>query len=369
MVGTNTVFDNTTQLTLYSGDPDNGGTIVNPTKIADVAYVSSTKVTFTLHTGLAAGTYYVRALTTNRKTMKASFTINQVAPIAPATVSCTVLSSTSIRVSWSSVQNATSYKLYRSSAFDGIYSYLGIQTGLLTADDTTAQSNTTYFYKVLAVNAIGDSPYSQYASTNTIPPAAPVVSNIANGATYAPITPAWTDVEGTTSAATFSKDGAAAQLYVKGTEITTAGLYVLTVTSTKTENNLQTSTSMTFTVSTTLSADIVVFSNTGIGTVTSLAQVNQNDLGIGTTVHNRTNDQVTVWCTTALYDDSNRVLKVVKTNTTIPARTSQAVNQTMAVPAVSQNYKIKTFIWQDDLTPVSLVRTLQSWYNRKNKCP
>jgi fibronectin type 3 domain-containing protein len=78
-----------------------------------------------------------------------------------------------VEVSWSSVSGADSYEIHRATSSGDTYSSIGTST-LTTYDDTAVTPGTTYYYKVLASNACGDSALSGwddgYADT---PPAAP----------------------------------------------------------------------------------------------------------------------------------------------------------------------------------------------------
>ena len=78
--------------------------------------------------------------------------------------------------------------------------------------------------------------------TIAISPAAPVITGVTDGTTYAAsVTPTWTDPTGTTSTAIL--DGSA---YTKGTAVTTDGSHVLTVTAKKTVNGLTAVTTVDF---------------------------------------------------------------------------------------------------------------------------
>ena len=78
----------------------------------------------------------------------------------------------SIRISWSSVSNATSYKVYRSSSASGSYSQIGSPTSNTYMYDDNPMSGNNY-YKVKAVNSRGESPYSSYAVYSNNPEFSP----------------------------------------------------------------------------------------------------------------------------------------------------------------------------------------------------
>lgn len=90
------------------------------------------------------------------------------APDAPTGVTATNIGSSSspnVKIQWSSVSNATSYKVYRSASASGTYSQLGSSTSNTYAYDNNPMSGYNY-YKVKAINSVGESPYSSYAYFN-----------------------------------------------------------------------------------------------------------------------------------------------------------------------------------------------------------
>ncbi len=88
------------------------------------------------------------------------------APSTPTNFSASALSTSEISLTWSSVSDATSYDIYRSTSSSGTYSYLdSVTTRRYT--DTDLTSNKTYYYKIQAVNSAGSSPYSAIASATT----------------------------------------------------------------------------------------------------------------------------------------------------------------------------------------------------------
>ena len=86
------------------------------------------------------------------------------APSAPTGVTATV-SGSQIYISWNSVSNATSYKVYRSSSASGTYSQIGSATSNTYLYDSNPLTGYNY-YKVTAVNSAGESAFSSVASCN-----------------------------------------------------------------------------------------------------------------------------------------------------------------------------------------------------------
>jgi subtilase family serine protease len=88
-------------------------------------------------------------------------------PAAPTGLRATA-GNAQVALSWSSVANATSYNVYRSTTSGGEASSAPIATSVPSASytDTTVSNNTTYYYEVTAVGAGGPSTYStQVAAT------------------------------------------------------------------------------------------------------------------------------------------------------------------------------------------------------------
>ncbi len=73
-----------------------------------------------------------------------------------------------IRISWNSVSNATSYKVYRSTSANGSYSQIGSSTTNTFLSDSNPRQGYNY-YKVKAFNNAGGSSYSSYAVYNYDP--------------------------------------------------------------------------------------------------------------------------------------------------------------------------------------------------------
>lgn len=115
-------------------------------------------------------------------------------PNAPTGVTATNVgtsSSPQIKISWNSVSNATSYKVYRSSSSSGSYSQIGSATSNTYLYDNNPLSGYNY-YKVTAVNSAGESSYSSYAYYNN------TGGGGGGGTSYSPCPPTVT-VSGTSS--------------------------------------------------------------------------------------------------------------------------------------------------------------------------
>jgi len=138
---------------------------------ASGAYSRVTDVTSASYTDaeVSPGTSYyykVSAYTSGGESSQSSYisvTAPLVVPAAPANVTATKWTKTSISVGWSAVSGATRYFVCRSTTSDGNFNYvLGdtYNTGYL---DTGLTEGATYYYKVSAANSVGTGPQSAYA--------------------------------------------------------------------------------------------------------------------------------------------------------------------------------------------------------------
>ena len=88
------------------------------------------------------------------------------APAAPTGLTATGISASQINLSWNGSSGATSYKIQRSP--DGSTGWTQVGTSSSTTfSDTGLSAATTYFYRVIASNSVGDSPPSSTASART----------------------------------------------------------------------------------------------------------------------------------------------------------------------------------------------------------
>jgi fibronectin type 3 domain-containing protein len=172
---------------------------------------SPTSTTYT-HTGLSPNTtYYYKVSAMNSAGVESaqssyvSATTSSDIPVpsAPTGVTATA-SSTSITVSWYSVSGATSYKVYRSDTYYGIYTLVGsVPTGT-TYTDTGLSPNTTYYYKVTALNSAGgesDPSIFDYATTSSSAP-----TGVTARASSTSITVSWYSVSGAMSYKVYRSD-------------------------------------------------------------------------------------------------------------------------------------------------------------------
>jgi hypothetical protein len=94
------------------------------------------------------------------------------APSTPSGLSASAASSSQINLSWTQTSGATSYDIYRDTSISGAFPRIGseptVGSGSTTSySDTGLAANTTYYYKISALNASGESAASDAASART----------------------------------------------------------------------------------------------------------------------------------------------------------------------------------------------------------
>jgi hypothetical protein len=101
------------------------------------------------------------------------------APSAPTGLTASAISPTQINLSWADVATETGYRVERSpNGSTGWTEIAQLSTNQNTHSDLTVSAQTTYFYRVRALNSGGFSGYSNTASATTPAPRAPSVSRI-----------------------------------------------------------------------------------------------------------------------------------------------------------------------------------------------
>jgi hypothetical protein len=90
-------------------------------------------------------------------------------PAAPSNLSATAVSQTQIDLSWTdNADNETGFKIERSKRVNTAFTEIAtVGADITSFSDTGLKKNTTYFYRVRATNADGDSAYSNEASAKT----------------------------------------------------------------------------------------------------------------------------------------------------------------------------------------------------------
>jgi hypothetical protein len=132
-------------------------------------------VTTYSNTGLTSNTTYyyrVRAYNTagdSGYSNEANATTSTVPPLAPTNLTASTISSSEINISWTDNSlDETGFKIERKTGVGGTYSQIATPAANVTTySDTGLTSGTTYYYRVRANNAAGDSVYSNEAYATT----------------------------------------------------------------------------------------------------------------------------------------------------------------------------------------------------------
>src|SRR5207253_6193470 len=93
---------------------------------------------------------------TTTGTLPNAFTYVSVPPAAPTGVTATAQTPTSVLVTWNAASTATSYQVYRQAP--GVaFAPLGSPTASTSLTDSSATADTSYLYRVRAINSAGAS--------------------------------------------------------------------------------------------------------------------------------------------------------------------------------------------------------------------
>ena len=131
-------------------------------------------------TGLTNGTtYYYRVYAVNAGGNSGDSNQAQATPLlppsppaAPSNLIATA-GNAQIILNWSAVNDATSYRVKRSTTDGGPYTTLSATVNGATYTDTGLTNGTTYYYRVYAINAAGNSGDSNQAQATPVAPVAP----------------------------------------------------------------------------------------------------------------------------------------------------------------------------------------------------
>ncbi|MBI2830514.1 MAG: hypothetical protein HYX81_05075 [Chloroflexi bacterium] len=130
--------------------------------------------------------------------------VDFVVPAAPTNLVAVVAGPNRVELTWTdNAINETSYDVDRATDtnFVNRVSFEFQPANSTSFVDTTAQANTTYFYRVQAVNPVGDSPLSNVVTVTTtaaptVPPSAPT-SLVATAVSATQVNLSWTDTSTT----------------------------------------------------------------------------------------------------------------------------------------------------------------------------
>ncbi|MGW9026596.1 fibronectin type III domain-containing protein [Streptomyces sp. NPDC055722] len=93
-------------------------------------------------------------------------TVDRTAPPAPTGLSI-AREPEDLRVRWSAVEGAASYRVYRATSADGTYTGIGA-TAQVSYVDASAAEGTTYYYRVTALDAAGNESARSVAASGTL---------------------------------------------------------------------------------------------------------------------------------------------------------------------------------------------------------
>jgi hypothetical protein len=96
-------------------------------------------------------------------------------PHTPSAFQAVTVNHNTLELSWEEVTNATGYRIERSADGETGWTLLAdLPTGAIRHTDTGLEPETTWFYRILATNEYGDSPWSPTVQASTLPSAIPV---------------------------------------------------------------------------------------------------------------------------------------------------------------------------------------------------
>jgi titin len=167
--------------------------------------IDSVTVSNYTDTTVTAGTTYYYVVTAvdagsheSGNSNEASATPYDNPPAAPTGLTANAVSCNQINLAWTdNSDNETSFKIERSTDGSVFFEIDSVGTDITTYNDTTVLENTTYWYRVRASNAFGDSAYSNTATATTpvcpTNPPDPPTNLVAKGKGKAKINLTWTD--------------------------------------------------------------------------------------------------------------------------------------------------------------------------------
>ena len=187
--------------------------------------ISTSKTSYTNSKAVAGKYYYyyVRAIDADGNYADSNI-IGRTCDLAqPAITLGNVASSGKIKISWTAVEGATKYEVYRATSKNGTYSRLTTVTGT-SVTNTKTDAGKTYYYKVRALCDVDAAASAYSAVKSRTCDLARTTVTLSNVASTGKIKISWTTVEGATKYEIYratSKDGTYSRLTtVTGTSVT-----------------------------------------------------------------------------------------------------------------------------------------------------
>jgi fibronectin type 3 domain-containing protein len=184
-----------------------------------------TETTYT-HTGLQAGTsyfYFVTAVLSDGESAYSPGASAITVPAAPVGVTAAAQSANSISVSWTAATGAASYKVYYAASAGGEKTLVGTVTSGTSYTHTGLSASTAYYYFITAVNASGESDFSQYTENAAAVTKAPAPTGVtATALSATSIQVSWNAVSGAASYKIYSAASSTAAKTQAGTSTETA---------------------------------------------------------------------------------------------------------------------------------------------------
>jgi hypothetical protein len=141
---------------------------------AQIATLSANVGSYSDTTVLDSTTYFYRVRATNAVgdsaySNEASATTQISTPAAPTGLTASSISTSQINLAWTdNASNETGFKIERKTGAGGTYAQIAtVAASVTTYSNTGLTVGTSYFYRVRATNAGGDSAYSNEASATT----------------------------------------------------------------------------------------------------------------------------------------------------------------------------------------------------------
>jgi len=143
--------------------------------------------------------YRINVLANNGSTLLLIYEMEMMEELIPRPNLSATAGNAQVTLAWDSVSSATSYKIYRSTTSGGPYTDL-VPTGVTTTNytDNDVTNGTTYYYVVTAVNASGESGYSNEESATPTDNELDVPTNLSATAGDAQVNLTWNTVSGAT---------------------------------------------------------------------------------------------------------------------------------------------------------------------------